>query len=144
MENNKYAMVDKSVFESIMQDCRNEALKVSDNLLEAHQIASMLYEGAVNPFDAMGIYKSGKHKKAATAKSDLSNLHSRITANIKAGKKPYTNLSKEEKLNVILSGTIDANNAKNAGSKLTLESSPVAVTTTKVTSNGIFDKWAKK
>lgn len=140
MENNKYALVDQSVFESIMQDCRDAALKVSDNLVEAHQLAGMLYESAVNPFDAMGVYRNGKHKTALTDKNKLSNINSRIENNIKAGKKPYTNLSKEEKMDVLLAGSIDKQNEKQAGSVF---NTMPTVKTTKQAKN-IFDTWTKK
>lgn len=132
MENSKYALVDKSVLDAVMQDCRDAAMKVSDNLVEAHQLACMLYESAANPGD--------KYKPVLIDKNKLISLNTRIENNIKAGKKPYANLNKEEKIAVLLSGPIDKQN--NKMSDTDFDTVPVAKKTNQT--KNIFDTWTKK
>lgn len=132
---NKYVTIDDSVFESIMQDCRDAALKVSDNLLEAHQIATMLYEGAINPSKDITTQPSIDDQK-----NIIATLMRKVKANVQAGNKPYMGLSKAEKMTLIRMNNVQQTNAVSDDSTDTVNT----ITKPVKKSTGIFDKWAKK
>lgn len=120
-------------FTSLMEDCRTEALKHSNNLLEAHDLANGLFESFLDEMgimegkflathkgeDAHGIPKPNpshpayaKHKAGKDYNDYVDKAHADLVADAK-----HNNESVEESAPIVKITTVDGNKALRPGTK---------------------------